>query len=130
MKLPAMPLARFACAAVAGVLAGCGGDRAPTGKVASCIERFNALRAGDMGKHAYDEHAARKAQVTTIDGGCAVIFVVAPDDEEFGAVGEMEREGGWVSTAELGAEEARRAQEGAATSANADVDAEGRLTED
>lgn len=113
--------------------AGCGGDAsgsASRGEMAGCANAWNSQRAATTGAHAYSDHGAREALVTTVDaqGGesCAVIFSVPADDEEYGTVGEVATLGGWVpmqtQTGDAAALQRRGADE-----ANATVAADGTV---
>ena len=96
-------------------------------ELAECVASFNATRAADFGRHSYADHHAREAQVSVAGGQCAVIFAVYANDPEYGAVGEIERGGSWISLGELGESEAKARQRAAADALNARLDRAGRV---
>lgn len=101
--------------ALAAALAGCGGGgETPAVPVADdCLQSWNAESVSrTFGRHVYDTHRAKQAQVTTLEPSkgattisgnetCAVVFAVAEDDFEYGDVGLVVTDLGWASLEEL-----------------------------
>jgi hypothetical protein len=103
---------------VVALVAACGGGQEDGGEseVAvppDCLASWNGEDASlSFGRHAYDEHAAREAQLAVLetsrgainikgDETCAMIFAVPETDEEYGDVGLAVTKFGWASMQEL-----------------------------
>jgi hypothetical protein len=126
-----------------GILLGCGGEADPAAAApADCLESWNAESASQtFGRHAYEEHGARRAQAAMIEPGarspnvrseetCAVVFPVPENDPEFGEVGLVVTRFGWASMGELdrgGSERLEQIQRDAGASANVTLFPDGRI---
>ena len=115
------------------VVTGCGGSEEPADPpaafdAAACAGAYNADRElVGFGRHAYAEHASRRARVYELDGQCAVVFAVAEDDEEYGTLGLIRTGTGWAPLNSLGPRRATDTQRAAPGAANADVAASGQV---
>lgn len=112
---------------------GCGGSNSSASgdaALTSCASRWNSERAGVFGTHAYTEHSAQRALVTTLpvagSDSCAVIFAVSEDDSEHGTVGEVATLQGWVPMQQAGHDPAALQRRGSAE-ANASVAPDGTV---
>lgn len=90
-----------------------GGEEPEVAVPPDCLVSWNGEDASLAGgRHAYDEHAARQAQLAVLetsrgainikgDRTCAMIFAVPETDEEYGDVGLAVTKFGWASMQEL-----------------------------
>ena len=113
--------------------AGCGGGGASASgdaALTSCASRWNSERAAVFGTHAYTEHAAQRALVTTLpvegSDSCAVIFAIPAEDSEHGTVGEVATLRGWVPMQTAGGDPEALQRRGSAE-ANASVSPDGTV---
>lgn len=107
-------VATLVSAALAISLAACGGEDAASAAIPEdCLRSWNAESASlKFGKHVYDTHQSKQAQVTLLEPSkgainikgteaCAVVFTVAESDPEYGDVGLVITRFGWASLREL-----------------------------